>query len=259
MGSSERPVLAKLRAYVDASRRRRIEREVGVLLALLGGIQDPEIRVRRFAEELKGRSTDEAAWALACLAERLALRDEKAQGLGFGLLDRTTLAGSLGDAWMEQVRVFLDQRGDPAASLFRTEQTRAGEDVAPPKEPLGYRVSLARQPVRRLVERLLFDPDARVVGVLLGNPRLTEADVVKLAASRRATPGALEAVALDARWVARYPVKLALASNPVTPTRVAVGLLPHLLQRDLRDLSQTASRSEVRERAGALLATREEV
>ncbi len=258
MTSFEQTVLAKLSAHREACRHRRIEREVTGLLLLLDGIRDPEIQVRRFAEALQGRAVEEAAWTLACVAERLASRDEKAQNLGFGLLDRTVLAGLLGEAWMEAVRTFLEARGDPAASLFRAERLGAREEETPPKEPLGFRVSLARQPVRRLIERLLFDPDARVVRVLLGNPRLTEADAVKLAASRRASPPALEAIAQDARWVARYPVKLALASNPVTPVRIVVGLLPHLLQRDLRDLSQTGPRSEVRGRAAALLAARED-
>jgi hypothetical protein len=69
--------------------------------------------------------------------------------------------------------------------------------------------------------------DSTFQAYLLGNPRVTEAEVVKLAASRRAGPQALEIVAQDDRWIARYPVKLALANNPATPARIALGLLPY--------------------------------
>jgi len=62
---------------------------------------------------------------------------------------------------------------------------------------------------------------------LLGNPRVTEAEVVTLAASRRAGPQALESVAQDDRWIARYSVKLSLANNPATPVCIALGLLPY--------------------------------
>jgi hypothetical protein len=125
-----------------------------------------------------------------------------------------------------------------------------------PKEPVGYRISLARRALAGVLERLLFDPDARVVRILLGNSRLTEAEVLKLAASRRASPEALVAVAQDDRWIACYPVKVALANNPATPTRVVLGLLPYLMRQDLRDVSAGASRSAVRNQATSLLKRR---
>jgi hypothetical protein len=254
---ARRSPLGTLRAHLEACGRRRIERQVADLLPLLGSIRDPEIRLRRFAEDLRARPVEEAAWALASLVDRLAGRDERARPLGEGLLDRAQLARVLGEAWVQRMAAVLTRRGHPAAALFVAEAPAEGEGLRP-SEPLGYRVSLARQPARRLVERLLFDPDPRVIQVLLGNPRLTEADVVKLAASRAATPAALDVIALDARWIARYSVKLALAGNPRAPARLALRLLPGLLQSDLRDIALTALRTEVRERAAALFARRQQ-
>ena len=115
---------------------------------------------------------------------------------------------------------------------------------------------MARRALAGAIERLLFDPDARVVRVLLGNPRLTEAAVLKLAASRRASPDALAAIAEDDRWIVRYPVKVALANNPATPTRIVLGLLPYLVRQDVRELSASSSRAEVRAQAVSLLARR---
>jgi hypothetical protein len=113
---------------------------------------------------------------------------------------------------------------------------------------------MARRALAGVIERLLYDPDARVVRALLGNPRLTEAEVVRLAASRRAHPDALAAIAQDDRWIVRYPVKVALANNPATPMRIVLGLLPYLVRQDLRDLSAGASRREVQAHAASLLA-----
>ncbi len=161
---------------------------------------------------------------------------------------------------LESIRRALVQTGEPSAELFRPEAWRrsAAEDGtgARPSEPVGYRISLARKTAPRVIERCLRDPDARVVRTILGNPRLTEADVVKLAASRRATPEALEAIALDDRWIARYPVKVALANNPVTSPRVVRNLLPYLFRQDLEWLATASPSQDVREQASSLLAHR---
>jgi hypothetical protein len=103
---------------------------------------------------------------------------------------------------------------------------------------------------------LLFDPDVRVVQTVLANPRLTEAEVVKLSAARRVNPEALRAIAEDANWIARYPVKVALANNPTVPSDLMAGILPHLLDQDLRMLATADRRVEVRRQAAALLAGR---
>jgi hypothetical protein len=95
-----------------------------------------------------------------------------------------------------------------------------------------------------------------VIRAVLRNPRLIEADVVKLAASRRAAAEVLEIIAQDHRWIARYAVKVALANNPTTPLRVALGLLPYLLHQDLRALAAGASRPKLREQALRLLSRR---
>lgn len=250
-------VLGTLRGLLAASRRRRIEREVDALLALLGGVRDPEIRLRRFAEHLETRSIAEAAATFADIVDRMASQDARVLEAADGLLDRAALCRLRGEPWVEEIRRCLEHEEARVAALVLTETAGpTDEDAPPPAEPVGVRVALARQPVRRLVERLLFDPEPRVVGTLLGNARLTEADVVKLAASRRAVPAVLDAIARDGRWLARYPVKLALANNPATPGRVAAALLPYLLARDLRDLALTGPGPAVREQAAALLVRR---
>jgi len=249
-----------LRVYLVACRRLRTERDADGLLNLLRGVAEAELRLHRFGEHLRSRSADEAAWTLAYLHERLASGDGRARRVGLGLLDMDRLVRVLPPEQLHAAAAVLRKRGHASAGLFgdETGPTESTDDnILPrPKEPVGYRIALARRALAGLLERLLFDPDARVVRTLLGNSRLTEAEVLKLAASRRASPEALVAVAQDDRWIARYPVKVALANNPVTPTRVVLGLLPYLMRQDLRDVSAGASRSEVRKQAMFLLKRR---
>jgi hypothetical protein len=247
-----------LKVYLVACRRLRTERDVDGLLDLLVSVVDPELRLYRFGEHLRSRPVDEAAWSLAYLQERVACGDGRARRVGLGLLDKGRLGRVMPAEQLQATAAILRRRGHASAGLFRDEsgwENAGDEDILPrPKEPVGYRISLARRALAGVIERLLFDPDARVVRVLLGNPRLTEAEVLKLAASRRAGPEALETIAQNDRWIARYPVKVALANNPATPTRVVLGLLPYLWRQDLRELSANSSRGEVREQAASLLA-----
>ena len=253
-------LLIRLRAHLAACRRLRTEREADGLLRLLGGILDAELRMFRFAEHLRPRPVDEVAWTLAFVHEKVATGNLAAQKVGLGLLEKGRLGRVLPTGHLEAAAALLDRRGHPSAGLFLDQPKRidaADEDSTPrPADPVGYRISQARQAVAGVLERMLFDPDPRVVQTILGNPRLTEADVLKLAASRRAGPGILETVAQDIRWIVRYPVKVALANNPATPTRIVLGLIPYLMKQDLRTLSTRANRGAIRDKAAAFLARR---
>ena len=259
-GAARLRLLQALQAFLRAIRCRRTWHETDRLLVLLGGIADPELRLYRFAEHLKERTPEETAWTIAALWDRVAAGERLAQTICLGLLDSKRLARVLDTDHLKGAQAVLEENGHGSAGLFVPAKPRwdaQDEETVPrPKEPVGLRISQARQPVARVLERLLFDPDARVVRAILGNPRLTEAEVVKLAASRRAAPEVLEVIAQDDRWIARYPVKMALANNPISPLRVVLGLLPYLLYQDLRALAVGSSRLEVREQASRLLSRR---
>jgi hypothetical protein len=259
-GAARLRFLQFLQAFLQAVRCRRTWHVTDRLLVLLGAIADPELRLHRFAEHLKARTAEEAAWTIAELWDRVAAGERAAQTICLGLLDAKRLARVLEADHLKGAQAVLEANGHVSAGLFSPAKPRRDpqddEAVPRPKEPVGFRISLARQPVARALDRLLFDPDARVVRTILGNPRLTEAEVVKLAASRRAPPEVLEVIAQDDRWIARYPVKVALANNPTTPLRVVLGLLPYLLHQDLRAVAAGSSRAAVREQASSLLSRR---
>lgn len=119
---------------------------------------------------------------------------------------------------------------------------------------LGERKSLARGRRREVLDRLLRDPDESVLTILLGNPRITEDDVVRLAARRPTTAAAQRTILKCERFIARYAVKRALVLNPFTPTDLAARLLVLLTRPDQRAVADDPSLNEaVRAAARAAL------
>jgi hypothetical protein len=105
---------------------------------------------------------------------------------------------------------------------------------------LGERKSLARGHDRELIARVLRDPHPDVMRILLGNPRLIENDVLRLCARRPVASDVLREVFRCARWIVRYPIKVALVLNPYTPLDIGLQLLPLLHEQDVRRVAESA-------------------
>jgi hypothetical protein len=141
-------------------------------------------------------------------------------------------------------------RSEPPVS--RVPQYRADRELT-----LGERKALARRPDRKQFEKLLGDPDPLVIERLLENPRLTEDDVVRIAA-RRPAPVAALLVMAKTQWLCRRRVRLSLLQNPGTPPAVAVPLLALCTKTELRSIARNYESSEiVRHVAFELLGLRE--
>ena len=99
---------------------------------------------------------------------------------------------------------------------------------------LGERKSLARRPDRSLMDRLFTDPHPDVIRGLLRNPKVTEDDVVRLAARRPGKAEILAEVARSPKWVHRARVRLTLLLNPSTPLEIAAPITGLLVRQELR-------------------------
>jgi hypothetical protein len=99
---------------------------------------------------------------------------------------------------------------------------------------LGERKSLARRPDRAMTERLLRDPHPDVIKQLLANPKVTEEDVLSLAARRPCRPDVLTEIARSPRWTHRPRIRMALILNPDTPLETAAPLVGLLVRQELR-------------------------
>jgi hypothetical protein len=122
--------------------------------------------------------------------------------------------------------------------------TEASDDDLPAPEyradrplTLGERKSLARKPTRAIIELAMLDPDSSVATNLLANPKLTEDDVMRMAARRPGPPSVLAAIALHPRWRRRRRVILALVYNSYLPTWYGLSLLPWLESREAAEVA----------------------
>ena len=101
------------------------------------------------------------------------------------------------------------------------------------KLTLGEKISSARRCSHALIKSFLFDPHPKVFESLLTNKRLREDDLLLLASSSEATVEQLRMIAEDPKWSYRYPLRLALVLNPLTPRAAAASQLRHLRRKDL--------------------------
>lgn len=109
---------------------------------------------------------------------------------------------------------------------------------------LGERKALARTHDRQQLLLLLRDPHPAVIAILLDNPHVTEADIVRIASARPAVPASLSLVAAHARWRVRHAVKRALVLNPSTPLADAIRIATTLRFQELRALAADTSLPE---------------
>lgn len=121
----------------------------------------------------------------------------------------------------------------PAPGDAITKRERVPEDARGRPLTLGERKWLARRPNRETMHKLLGDPHPDVIARLLRNPRMTEDDVVRLAAKRPGSASVLTEIARSTKWLHRPRIRIALVFNPSTPPDVAARITGLLLRSEL--------------------------
>ena len=113
-----------------------------------------------------------------------------------------------------------------------------------PQLPLGQKITLARRGTARVAGALLAEGHAQVLSVVLDNPGLTEAQVLKALSRERLPVGVIKAVAQHRKWSHTYNVRLALARHPSSTLSTILAYLPELTVSDLRELASPGIVSE---------------
>jgi hypothetical protein len=101
---------------------------------------------------------------------------------------------------------------------------------------LGERISLARRASPAVAASLLLDKESRVWQSALGNPRITEAAIVKALQRPAATPAFVEAVCRHPKWSLQHEIRIALLRNLHTPLARAIEFARRLPPPLLRDV-----------------------
>jgi len=236
----------------------------------LEGIREPTLRHKLLARELASGDPEDWIEVLARLLARAVTADNATaiaaiEALTYAVADPALTYESrqaLYEAARRRrhgplARLFLDASPATATAGAVARQMSPERPLRPQGRPLtlGERKSLARTHRRDLITLLVRDPHPDVVAVLLGNPHLTEDDVVRMAAVRPALPAALVLIAAHLRWSTRHPVRRALVLNPGTPLHVAVRLATTLRPGDLTAVAADPTMPlPLREHAAELLA-----
>jgi len=121
-----------------------------------------------------------------------------------------------------------------------TELKRSAEDQLIsrlPQLPLGQKITLARRGPARLAGALLAEGHAQIVGIVLDNAYLTEAQVLRALSRERLPPGVVRSIAQHRKWSITYNVRLALVRHPSSPLATVLAYLPELTVSDLRELA----------------------
>ncbi|MFQ5878233.1 MAG: hypothetical protein ACE5JH_11210 [Acidobacteriota bacterium] len=134
--------------------------------------------------------------------------------------------------WRDLARVV--DRPPLAPPLRRTAERLLGTRLQ--EMTLGEKISLARIASRGVINSLRRDDNPMVIRALLHNPRLVEEDVIVIASGPRTPRSVLQVLSEDSRWSARPAVRRAIARHPGTPAQVALGLVRHMTDRDLREV-----------------------
>jgi len=172
-----------------------------------------------------------------------------------------TLSGGVLDYELE-TRLYLAAKEAGLASVSRlllSGQAIGREDLRTDENlelTLGHRKFMARSHNRLVLERLMRFPEPDVICNLLENPRITEQDVVLIAAKRPAKAEVQQVVFRSRRWIARYAVKRTLVLNPYTPTDLSLRLVSFLRRQDLQLLCTSPSVPEPLRVAAAQLLER---
>jgi hypothetical protein len=223
------------------------ERSRGLVKAVLS-LGDAGLRAAYMASVVRAWDTSELAGVLDAVCERAEQADAAPREALIAVVDALNVSGM--DEVVQRLReeasgrslLALERlirsplRAAKAASLPPAGGRQAGvpDDGKGRPLTLGERKSLARRPDRDTMERLLADPHPDVIHRLLRNPRVTEDDVVRLAAKRPGRSDVLAEIARSTNWCHRPRVRMSLVMNPATPEEIAGRIVGLLLRTELQ-------------------------
>jgi hypothetical protein len=218
----------------------------------LATLRDPSVQVGWVRSALERVGPVRAADILCVVLARAEQRDERHAILLLRVSLALCAASTL--SLKRSIAAVADARGQHSLARFLGAREGPSEPEAEEQEnerdvpdfgrgrplALGERKALARTHNRALLARVLRDPSPDVIRILLENPTVVEADVVRLCARRPARREVLAEVFQHQRWILRYRVRLALALNPFTPEEITLQLLPHLTPADRREVQASS-------------------
>jgi regulator of extracellular matrix RemA (YlzA/DUF370 family) len=227
--------------------------------------------VRQIAEELRARGKTAAAEFFES-ADMTGAAGELSLDDAWILAQHIEVSDSeLDDSWLPLERyeeIVTETPQEMAANIQRlleSEKLETG-DVSPERVMLIRRImfmnakdrmKLAMKGDREARGILIRDSNRVVATAVIKNPRIMDQEVENIAAMRTVAAEVLRLIALNRAWTRSYPIIHNLARNPRTPIPAAMGILPRIQTKDLKNLSQNRNVSQtVRRQATRLCEAR---
>src|SRR5947209_4671434 len=106
-----------------------------------------------------------------------------------------------------------------------------------PQLPLGQKITLARRGPARVAGALLAEGHLQVISIVLDNPYMTEAQILRALSREKPPTPVIPAIVHHRKWSITYNVRLALVRHASTPLASVLSYLPELTVSDLRELA----------------------
>jgi hypothetical protein len=110
--------------------------------------------------------------------------------------------------------------------------------VRVPHLAVGEKLTLARRGPSRVAGALLAEGHPQALNLALGNPFLTESQVLKVLARASVPERVVGAIARHPKWSCQYSVRVALVRNPHTPDACVLSILPDLTLQDVKQIAE---------------------
>src|SRR3989441_5559391 len=106
-----------------------------------------------------------------------------------------------------------------------------------PQLPLGQKITLARRGPARVAGALLAEGHAQVISVVLDNPYMTEAQILRVLSREKLPAPVIPAIIGNRKWSITYNERIELVRPHSDPLATILSYLPELTVSDLRELA----------------------
>ncbi len=134
-------------------------------------------------------------------------------------------------------RTGVEQSEEPGADWEEEEDEDLAHRLA--NMSVAEKIKLAMTGNKFVRGLLIKDSNKMISTAVVKNPRLTEAEVVKITASKTTPDDILRLVARNKEWLKNYKIKVSMVMNAKTPLPVSMRLLDSLNTRDLAKVAKS--------------------
>jgi len=219
------------------------EKSFKALIGELAGITDVDMRTSVIVQKLSVMSPEDVALAIHEIMEGNHRGKTKHKSVYMALVKTRDLSRYIGYEKISEIYLLAKSRGFSMVAEFLRAPASKKRKEGPSQShlaqklkhlTLGEKKAYARKRDFGHIEFLLHDTDPTVISNLLKNPKLTEGDVIKIAANKNATGKILEEIFRSNKWISLYRIKKALVFNENTPVDISMNLCSFLLKQDLK-------------------------